>query len=109
MVTGLLATDPSDEARVRMREHDLSHLENIVEMDAENDEVEQFLRKLEGGLGHWLVFVTDRHVELTNNAVENALREPVVLRKIIGALRTESGSSFTNCCCHYWQPGNSRD
>jgi transposase len=49
------------------------------------------LGKIEGGLGHWLTFIGEPAVSPTNNAAENALREPVVLRKIIGTLRTGSG------------------
>ena len=49
------------------------------------------LGKIEGGLDHWLTFVGEPAVSPTNNAVENALREPVVLRKIIGTLRNDRG------------------
>jgi transposase len=49
------------------------------------------LGKIEGGLDHWLTFIGEPAVSPTNNAAENALREPVVLRKIIGTLRTGSG------------------
>ena len=49
------------------------------------------LGKIEGGLDHWLTFVGEPAVSLTNNAAENALREPVVLRKLIGRLRNERG------------------
>jgi hypothetical protein len=66
-------------------------LDTLVDTEVENKEVQRLLGKVEGGLGHWLAFVTNPAVEPTNNAAENALREPVVLRKIIGTLRTESG------------------
>ena len=86
-----LAGDPTPEQRKAMRERALEHLEAIAATDVESEEVQQLLGKLSGGLGHWLVFVTDPAVAPTNNAAENALREPVVLRKIIGTLRTDSG------------------
>jgi len=36
-------------------------------------------------------FVGELAVSPTNNAAENALREPVILRKLIGTLRNERG------------------
>jgi len=49
------------------------------------------LGKIEGGLDHWLTFVGEPAVSPTNNAAENALREPVVFRKLIGTLRNDRG------------------
>ena len=49
------------------------------------------LGKIEGGLDHWLTFIGEPAVSPTNNAAENALREPVVLRKLIGTLRNDRG------------------
>jgi len=42
-------------------------------------------------IDHWLTFIGEPAVSPTNNAAENALREPVVLRKIIGTLRNDRG------------------
>jgi hypothetical protein len=53
--------------------------------------VATLLGKIEGGLDHWLTFVGEPAVSPTNNAAENALREPVVLRKLIGTLRNDRG------------------
>jgi len=86
-----LAADPGPQARRRMREQARATLTGIVETAVETEAVADFLEKLERGLDHWLTFVTEPGVAPTNNAAENALREPIVLRKIIGTLRTESG------------------
>ena len=83
--------EPTAAGRDRMRERARQSLDALVATDVEGESVKELLGKIEGGLGHWLPFVTDPAVEPTNNAAENALREPVVLRKIIGTLRTESG------------------
>jgi len=53
--------------------------------------VATLLGKIEGGLDHWLTFVGEPAVSPTNNAAESALREPVVLRKIIGTLQNDRG------------------
>jgi len=66
-------------------------LEELVTADVEYDAIQQLLCKIEGGMGYWLPFIVEPAVEPTNSAAENTLREPVVLQKIIGALRTESG------------------
>jgi hypothetical protein len=42
-------------------------------------------------LDHWLTFVGEPAVSSTNNTAENALREPVVFRKLIGTLRNDRG------------------
>ncbi|MFB6148447.1 MAG: IS66 family transposase, partial [Halobacteriales archaeon] len=86
-----LAADPEPEQRARMRKQAHETVEALVAEEFAAEEVEEFIGKIEGGLGHWFAFVTDPAVNPTNNAAENALREPVVLRKIIGTLRTESG------------------
>lgn len=46
---------------------------------------------LRNGMRHWLTFVTTTGVEPTNNRAERALREHVIIRKIIGCLRNQKG------------------
>jgi hypothetical protein len=53
--------------------------------------VATLLGKIERGLDHWLTFVGEPAVSPTSNVGENALREPVVLRKPIGTLRNNRG------------------
>ncbi|TKX72232.1 IS66 family transposase, partial [Halorubrum sp. GN11_10-6_MGM] len=66
-------------------------LESLIERSVPDGPVATLLGKIEGGLDHWLTFVGEPAVSPTNNAAENALREPVVLRKIIGTLRNDRG------------------
>jgi transposase len=66
-------------------------LEALIERSVPDGPVATLLGKIEGGLDHWLTFVGEPAVSPTNNAAENALREPVVLRKIIGTLRNDRG------------------
>jgi phage baseplate assembly protein W len=90
-LTAFLETDPTREARERMRRRARQTLEALIDQPVETAAVTQFIGKIESGLDYWLPFVTNLEVAPTNNAGENALREPVVLRKIMGTLRTESG------------------
>ena len=66
-------------------------LTSLVERSVAAGPVATLLGKIEGGPDHWLTFVCEPAVSPTNNAAENALREPVVLRKIIGTLRNNRG------------------
>jgi len=66
-------------------------LESLIERSVPDGPVATLLGKIEGGLDHWLTFVGEPGVSPTNNAAENALREPVVLRKLIGTLRNDRG------------------
>jgi transposase len=51
----------------------------------------KFLKKVRNGFPSWFTFL-EHNVEPTNNTAENALREHVVIRKIIGGLRSEKGA-----------------
>ena len=66
-------------------------LESLIERSVPDGPVATLIRKIEGGLDHWLTFVGEPAVSPTNNAAENALREPVVLRKLIRTLRNDRG------------------
>jgi transposase len=66
-------------------------LESLIERSVPDGPVATLLGKIEGGLDHWLTFIGEPAVSPTNNAAENALREPVVLRKLIGTLRNDRG------------------
>jgi transposase len=86
-----LETDPSERQRVQMKKLARTGLETLIGRSVNDRPVATLLGKIEGGLNHWLTFVGEPAVSPTNNAAENALREPVILRKLIGTLRNERG------------------
>jgi len=86
-----LETDPTDRERAQMHRVAQRGLETLVERSETDGPVATLLGKIGGGIDHWLTFVGEPAVSPTNNAAENALREPVVLRKIIGTLRNDRG------------------
>ena len=86
-----LETDPSPRERAQMHRSCQNGLRSLVERSVTAESVATLLGKIEGGIDHWLTFVGEPAVSPTNNAAENALREPVVLRKIIGTLRNDRG------------------
>jgi hypothetical protein len=86
-----LETDPSPRERAQMHRSSQNGLNSLVTCSATDDPVATLLGKIKGGIDHWLTFIGEPAVSPTNNAAENALREPVVLRKIIGTLRNDRG------------------
>lgn len=52
----------------------------------------KLIKKIRNGFCSWFTFLTYDYVEPTNNTAERALREHVVIRKIIGGLRSEKGA-----------------
>nr|WP_224830411.1 IS66 family transposase [Saliphagus infecundisoli] len=83
--------DPPASARERRRAQASLCLEELVRADYESEEVTQLAEKIRNGLGCWLTFVTEPDVDSTNNRAEPALREQVVMRKVFGGLRSETG------------------
>ena len=86
-----LETDPSLRERAQMHRSCQNGLRSLVKRSVTDGTVATLLGKIEGGIDHWLTFIGEPAVSPTNNAAENALREPVVLRKIIGTLRNDRG------------------
>jgi len=86
-----LESDLTVRERAELQRVARRELESLIELSVPDGPVATLLGKIEGGLDHWLTFVGEPAVSPTNNAAENALREPVVLRKLIGTLRNDRG------------------
>ena len=84
-----LESDLTVRERAELQHVARRELESLIERSVPAGPVGTLLGKIEGGLNHWLIFIGEPAVSPTNNAAENALREPVVLRKIIGTLRND--------------------
>ena len=59
-----------------------------------NDRVRKLIGKISNGFDYWFTFIIHPGVEPTNNRAERALREHVILRKIVGTLRNGKGTSI---------------
>lgn len=66
-------------------------LRKIISRKYKDKKAMSLLQKIENGFNYWFTFLT-YGVETTNNAAEQALREHVVIRKIIGCLRSLKGA-----------------
>ncbi|WP_276998558.1 IS66-like element ISHwa10 family transposase, partial [Haloquadratum walsbyi] len=86
-----LESDLTVRERAELQRVARRELESLIERSVPDGPVATLLGKIEGGLDHWLTFIGEPAVSPTNNSAENALREPVVLRKIIGTLRNDRG------------------
>jgi len=86
-----LESDPSPRERADLQCVARREVESLIDRSVPVGPVATLLGKIEGGLDYWLTFVGEPAVSPTNNAAENAHREPVVLQKIIGTLRNDRG------------------
>ncbi len=66
-------------------------LRRIISRRYNDEKAMKFLRKVRNGFPSWFTFL-EHNVEPTNNTAERALREHVVIRKIIGGLRSLEGA-----------------
>lgn len=66
-------------------------LEDIMQYYSKYPELESVVKYIKFNLGNWFTCIKVEGVEPTNNFAEQAIREPVMVRKIIGAFRSETG------------------
>ncbi len=65
---------------------------SIISRHYKGEKSVKLIKKIRNGFENWFTFLTYPYVEPTNNTAERALREHVVIRKIIGGLRSLSGA-----------------
>ncbi len=86
-----LSANPSFEKRLWLFRNARQALRYWLSKHWKTMRVRKFVEKIRNGFKHWFTFVLIPGVEPTNNRAERALREHVVIRKIIGTLRNEKG------------------
>jgi len=86
-----LDTDPSPMQRICVQQAVRDSFQRIADMDVDSEDAADLLTMLGNGIGNWLTFLDFPAVEPTNYKVEALLREPIVLRRIIGTLRNKKG------------------
>lgn len=67
-------------------------IDDLVECYDPYRELHKHGEYIRNGLGSWFTCLLFPGMEPTNNLAEQAIREHVVIRKIIGTFRSESGS-----------------
>jgi len=96
----------------RQIEHDaLFHeLTDWLDCMESHSEFKKFATKMRNGGKYWFTCILHPFIQPTNNAAEQALREPIVRRKIFGCLRNEKGaqtfSTLTSIITTHKQQGH---
>ena len=69
-------------------------LQHWIRREYSSEKVRKLIGKISNGFDYWFTFIIHPGVEPTNNRAERALREHVILRKIMGTLRNGKGTSI---------------
>ncbi len=91
-LTDALKDGPPLDERKRLLVNAKQTLSRWAEKQYRDEKTQKFAGKIHNGLIHFLTFIVEQGVEPTNNRAERALREHVVIRKIIGTLRNTKGT-----------------
>jgi len=83
---------PGIEKRKGLVEEMKESLTRVVMDMRKNPSFTKFAEKINNGMNYWFTCVEHLEVEPTNNYAEQALRELIVQRKIMGGLRSEKGA-----------------
>ncbi|MHB8120374.1 MAG: IS66 family transposase, partial [Methanothrix sp.] len=94
ILTGALENDPPPEVRKNLWQLAREALRHWIMKEYSIGKVQKFTRKINNGFDYWFTFVIHPGVEPTNNWAERALRPHVVLRKILGTLHNDKGTSI---------------
>ena len=94
LLTKALENDPPPEVRMTLWELAQEALLHWISKEYSIEKVRKFIGKINNGFEYWFTFIINPGVEPTNNRAERALRPHVVLRKILGTLRNDKGTSI---------------
>lgn len=89
-----LENDPPLEVRMNLCHSARESLLHWIAQEYFEVKVKKFVGKISNGFDYWFTFIVNPGVEATNNRAERALRPHVVLRKILGTLRNNKGTSI---------------
>lgn len=81
----------TSEERIAKYDEMTSKLRELIEYYSKYPELEPVVKYINFNLGNWFTCIKVGGIEPTNNLAEQAIREPVIVRKIIGAFRSETG------------------
>jgi len=84
--------NPTMEDRTKKKDIWDKRIEKLVGEYSMFSELEKPITYIRNGLGNWYTCILYPGMESTNNLGEQAMREHVIMRKIIGCFRSENGS-----------------
>ena len=85
------AGNPNDRQRNLRYKRMTAKLENLIDYYERYDYLTEVVKYVGFNIDNWFTCVRVADVEPTNNIAEQAIRETVMVRKIIGAFRSETG------------------
>jgi transposase len=94
ILTEALENDPPPKVRKTLWLLARKALRHWIMKEYSIEKVRKFIGKINNGFDYWFTFIINPGVEPTNNRAERALRPHVVLRKILGTLRNDKGTSI---------------
>jgi transposase len=94
ILTEALENDPPPKVRKNLWKLARKVLRQWIRKEYSIEKVQKFIGKINNGFNYWFTFIINPGVEPTNNRAERALRPHVVLRKILGTLRNDKGTSI---------------
>jgi len=83
---------PDEKTRIELAEEMRDSLLQTSKSMSAYPQFKKFSIKIENGINFWFTCIENLEVEPTNNYAEQALRELIVQRKIMGGLRSEKGA-----------------
>jgi len=92
-----IGKDPPMQERMRQKEAWDQELQMVVDEYCAYDDTRVKARYIQHGLGSWHTCLLYPGMQPTNNLAEQAIREHVIMRKIIGTFRSEKGSENYQC------------
>ena len=93
-LTKAMEGDPPPKVRMILWHLAREALQHWMVKEYFSEKVRKFIDKINNGFEYWFTFIINPGVEPTNNRAERALRSQVVLRKILGTLRNDKGTSI---------------
>ncbi len=93
-LTNAMERNPPPDIRIELWQSARETLRHWIQKEYLEVKVLKLIGKISNGFDYWFTFIINPDVEPTNNRVERALRPQVILRKIMGTLRNDKGTSI---------------
>jgi transposase len=93
-LTNALKHNPPPDIRTELWQSARETLRHWIQKEYLEVKVLRLIGKISNGFDYWFTFIINPDVEPTNNRAERALRPQVILRKILGTLRNDKGTSI---------------
>src|SRR5262245_21548301 len=95
--------DADLDRRGRVYEDYVERLRDLTERPRRNAANQRFAKHLANHAASWFVFLLDPTVPATNHRAEQALKTPIVNRKVWGGNRTDAGGAAQAVTCSVLQ------